>query len=213
MNIVCVFILDIHTIIIGERRLLKNFHIFKLIILFFLCYSTNLSSELIYSNSTYSKKKNIPIKMIKGWQTLSFKSSLLNCQFHPCCSNYCIESIERFGTIKGILLGADRISRCHPFAEEFYKKNEKGLVDPVPNYLSLQPKDSNDYSIPVSFIIPGLDKILNGRVSDGIIMFIITELSLYRTITSFENGNLLFIPYATIFVIFYSSNIFRFINL
>jgi putative membrane protein insertion efficiency factor len=47
-----------------------------------------------------------------------------SCRFHPSCSEYSKESIERFGLIKGILLTLKRIVRCHPLCA--------GGHDPVP---------------------------------------------------------------------------------
>ena len=35
-----------------------------------------------------------------------------NCNFTPTCSNYAIEAIERFGSIKGSYLAFKRILRC-----------------------------------------------------------------------------------------------------
>ena len=47
------------------------------------------------------------------------------CRFEPSCSHYAIEAIERHGALKGFLLGAWRILRCHPFGKSGY--------DPVPS--------------------------------------------------------------------------------
>ncbi|MCE5340362.1 MAG: membrane protein insertion efficiency factor YidD [Planctomycetaceae bacterium] len=37
------------------------------------------------------------------------------CRFVPSCSDYAIESFERFGFIKGVYKSLGRILRCNPF--------------------------------------------------------------------------------------------------
>lgn len=38
------------------------------------------------------------------------------CQFHPSCSEYGYQAIERHGMIKGGLLTVWRLLRCHPWS-------------------------------------------------------------------------------------------------
>lgn len=47
-----------------------------------------------------------------------------NCRFHPSCSAYAIEALQRYGAIKGTWLAARRVTRCHPW--------NPGGYDPVP---------------------------------------------------------------------------------
>ena len=37
------------------------------------------------------------------------------CRFEPSCSRYTAVCIERFGLWRGVLFGAQRLGRCHPF--------------------------------------------------------------------------------------------------
>ena len=67
--------------------------------------------------------KKILIKMIRLYQKIPGEFHN-NCNFTPTCSNYAIEAIERFGSIKGSYLAFKRILRCNPFGKKGY--------DPVP---------------------------------------------------------------------------------
>jgi uncharacterized protein len=46
-----------------------------------------------------------------------------SCRFTPSCSLYTLQAIEKYGLLKGVLMGTRRILRCHPFS--------KGGFDPV----------------------------------------------------------------------------------
>jgi putative membrane protein insertion efficiency factor len=46
------------------------------------------------------------------------------CRFHPSCSDYASEAVEKRGW-RGLILAARRLARCHPFHD--------GGFDPVPH--------------------------------------------------------------------------------
>ena len=56
----------------------------------------------------------------------SYISPLLgnNCRFHPCCSDYALEAIEKHGLCVGSWLAFKRVIKCNPYC--------KGGFDPVP---------------------------------------------------------------------------------
>jgi putative membrane protein insertion efficiency factor len=43
-----------------------------------------------------------------------------SCRFTPSCSLYTLQAIEKYGLLKGSLMGAWRLLRCHPFSEGGY---------------------------------------------------------------------------------------------
>jgi len=45
------------------------------------------------------------------------------CRFHPTCSDYMRQAIEKHGALRGVWMGLRRLSKCHPFHE--------GGFDPV----------------------------------------------------------------------------------
>jgi len=47
-----------------------------------------------------------------------------SCRFHPTCSQYGLEAVQRYGAARGSWLTVRRLARCHPFC--------KGGYDPVP---------------------------------------------------------------------------------
>jgi len=61
-----------------------------------------------------------------------------SCVFEQSCSNFSKSAIKKFGIIKGVLLSADRITRClpsTPFDSELHLVNESGkVIDPIDCY-------------------------------------------------------------------------------
>lgn len=46
------------------------------------------------------------------------------CRFHPTCSQYAYEAVDKHGAVRGVYMGVRRVLRCHPF--------HPGGYDPVP---------------------------------------------------------------------------------
>jgi len=61
------------------------------------------------------------------------------CRYEPTCSAYAVQSIRRFGAVRGCLLAAWRLLRCNPFSH--------GGFDPVPDRFMLRrgPVDPSVY--------------------------------------------------------------------
>ena len=46
-----------------------------------------------------------------------------SCRFHPTCSEYMRDAVEKYGAARGVWLGLRRLARCHPL--------NPGGLDPV----------------------------------------------------------------------------------
>ena len=42
------------------------------------------------------------------------------CRFTPTCSEYMKLAIMKYGSVKGIILGLKRLSKCHPWGSSGY---------------------------------------------------------------------------------------------
>lgn len=73
--------------------------------------------------------RDIPAKLLKSLiAAYAYAVSPLlgpNCRFHPTCSHYAMEAIDRHGAVKGFCLGLRRILKCHPW-------HRGDMLDPVP---------------------------------------------------------------------------------
>lgn len=72
--------------------------------------------------------KKIALLLIKFYQKvlspdqgfLSYFFSERFCRFHPTCSQYTYQAIDKYGFLKGAWLGIKRIIRCHPWSDGGY---------------------------------------------------------------------------------------------
>lgn len=68
--------------------------------------------------------KALLLLLLRGYQYAIRPLLGANCRFHPSCSDYALDAIERHGVVKGAWLALRRVARCHPY--------HPGGFDPVP---------------------------------------------------------------------------------
>lgn len=61
--------------------------------------------------------RKIEIFLIELYQKYLSPSLGKNCRFYPTCSEYTRQAVEKYGIIKGNILGIYRILRCNPFSK------------------------------------------------------------------------------------------------
>ncbi len=58
----------------------------------------------------------IEIKLIIFYQKYISKNLGKRCIFYPSCSEYTKQAVDKYGIIKGNILGLKRILKCNPFS-------------------------------------------------------------------------------------------------
>lgn len=71
--------------------------------------------------------KNFLKSLILWYQKMISPLFPPSCRFHPSCSQYGLEALEKYGVKKGLWLLLKRLMRCHPF-----HKDKTMQCDPVP---------------------------------------------------------------------------------
>ncbi len=68
--------------------------------------------------------RQIILLLIKVYRLILSPFIGQHCRYTPTCSEYALESVERYGAMQGSWLAVKRLSRCHPW--------HAGGYDPVP---------------------------------------------------------------------------------
>ena len=56
------------------------------------------------------------------------------CGFYPSCSTFGMHAVERYGSLRGVMMTADRLTRCNFFKEpgsDYLLRPDGRLYDPV----------------------------------------------------------------------------------
>ncbi len=64
------------------------------------------------------------ILAVRGYQVSLSPLLPASCRYHPSCSEYAVQALDKHGAVRGSWLAARRILRCNPFTA--------GGFDPVP---------------------------------------------------------------------------------
>jgi putative membrane protein insertion efficiency factor len=95
--------------------------------LFFVYGRVLLESQILFHKTVYSVlwivldllfvfmiTKRAIIWLIHLYQRYAPDEVRLKCVFEPSCSEYMLSAISKYGVIKGVVKGVDRLFRCHP---------------------------------------------------------------------------------------------------
>lgn len=59
--------------------------------------------------------RNLAIGCIKFYQRFLSPLTGTSCRFYPSCSHYSLQSLEKYGLVKGLYMTLRRLVKCHPF--------------------------------------------------------------------------------------------------
>jgi hypothetical protein len=68
--------------------------------------------------------RNTVLSLLHGYRATISHAYGDVCKYYPSCSAYAVGAVQQHGAVKGSVMAAARIARCHPWA--------KGGVDDVP---------------------------------------------------------------------------------
>jgi putative membrane protein insertion efficiency factor len=67
--------------------------------------------------------KSLTLALLRVYKRLISPLFPPSCRYVPTCSEYAMEAVERYGAVRGGMMAAWRVLRCHPLAA--------GGLDPV----------------------------------------------------------------------------------
>ena len=76
-------------------------------------------------SSATSAARAVVVAPIRLYQVAISPLTGQRCKYYPSCSEYAVQSITKFGILRGLVLAGWRLLRCNPFS--------RGGFDPVEN--------------------------------------------------------------------------------
>ena len=154
-------------------------------------------------------------RLIKSWQSISYKNKKLNCQFYPSCSSYCALAIAQYGILGGSIRGLDRFVRCNPAAVGYHLRNPNSefhsdgrLVDRLELRKTIPSKKTTQ--LPILFsAIPGFGRAYYDHKFDGFVSFTYVSGFSYLSYNAFKKKNeVMGIFSGVVALLFWSADIF-----
>jgi len=137
--------------------------------------------------------------LIGGYRRFIGSQDIPSCCFAPSCSEFTQEALQRRGPLRGVLLGADRITRCHSLSSPQgpaagTAPRTGGLIqDPVGWYLQPPPttaprcgRGRRVTAALLSAVLPGAGKAYCGRGADGLQSLLIVGTAALLAYRGFE---------------------------
>ena len=174
-----------------------------------------LKLDSLINQNDISIFEQTSFRLIKSWQSISYKNNKLNCQFYPSCSNYYAIAINQYGVLGGSIRGLDRLVRCNPAAVGYHLRNPNAefqvdgrLVDRLKLRKIIPSKKTTQ--LPILFsAIPGLGRAYYDHKFDGFVSFTYVSGFSYLSYNSFKRKNeVIGIFSGVVALLFWSADIF-----
>ncbi len=72
---------------------------------------SNILKKIVYF------PRKVLVKIIRFYQLAISPRIGSHCKYYPTCSEYTRQAVDKYGIIKGSLLGIIRILKCNPFSK------------------------------------------------------------------------------------------------
>jgi len=147
----------------------------------------------------------LSIGLINAYQIVGHVIPFDLCIYEPSCSNFALEAISQYGTLRGVQMTANRIMRCNPSRR--FEKDSRYI--PVGGKLFDPPEDYiiHNRTFSAGFLLPGFFQFRKGEVFDGVLAVGFTGVPVYALVRSDFKFNAANIVFCLVGAIFYSGHL------